>query len=77
MPEAKFFDSALKLHAHTNQIVKVKILEVINASFSFAICDESAKVASSEHRAHCVEVTKRTTGSWKCMNGETIAAVTL
>ena len=45
VPEAKIFDSALKLNAHTNEIVKVKILKGINASFSFAIRDEGAKVA--------------------------------
>ena len=64
MPKAEIFDPALELHAHTNKIVKVKIFEGIDASFSFEIRNEGAKVASWEHRSHCVKVTTRTSGSW-------------
>ena len=49
----------------------------MNATSSSAIGDEGAKMASWEHRSHCVEVTSRTSGSWKCVDSETIAAVTL
>ena len=77
MPETKIFDSALELHAHTNEVVKVKILEGINASLSLAIRDEGAKVASWEHRSHCVEITARTGGSWERVDSKAIAAVTL
>ena len=74
--EIEVFVTTLKDDGHTNNIINVKVSEVVDGTISLAVSDHSSEMSTIECSSECRDVACVTSGL-ESVDNETVAAITL